>query len=379
MCLCGGTAFSSLYFVQPLLPLYTEEFEITSASAALALSLPTLSLILGLFIIGPLSDKFGRKPAIIASSGVTTLLLAGMALAPDWQSFLIFRSLLGLSLGGVTAINITYLAEELPRPSFQKALGYVLAGNSIGGMSSRLMVSASIDTIGWRMATGLLAAISLLATILIIIWLPKSKHFVKAMENPRQCLRGYQNHINNRILRDCFLQGFLLMGSFVAFFNMINFHLSLPEFGLNKSQIGLVSLAMLPAAFAAALTGALASRFPSWRIGSLATLLAIAGVLMTLVSNVVIIGLGATLFAVGFFGAHTIAAGQVGRLVQQHRAKATALYQMSFYMGATIAGVLTSFIWQFGGWISVVLTIVVSLGWALTRWRKMEIPAKIGA
>ncbi|WP_108258599.1 MFS transporter [Mangrovicoccus ximenensis] len=163
--MCGATAFSALYFVQPLMPVFAQEFGIGVTGAGMSLSLPTIALALGLVVTGPVSDAVGRKPVILFSTLMTAVLLLAMAAATDWTMFLVFRTLLGLILGGITAINLAWLAEEMAPEHLGRAVGYVLAGNSIGGMAARLLVGTMVETTGWRLPVAALAGVALVSAI----------------------------------------------------------------------------------------------------------------------------------------------------------------------------------------------------------------------
>ena len=65
--LSGFSAFSALYCVQPILPVFATDFNIAPAAASLAISISTMALAVGLIFAGPLSDAIGRKPVILAS------------------------------------------------------------------------------------------------------------------------------------------------------------------------------------------------------------------------------------------------------------------------------------------------------------------------
>ncbi len=113
----------------------------------------------GLLFTGPLSDAIGRKPVM-----VTALLLAACCsllstMMTSWHGILIMRALIGLSLSGVAAVGMTYLSEEI-HPSFVAfSMGLYISGNSIGGMSGRLLTgSLPISSAGawhWRRSAAL--------------------------------------------------------------------------------------------------------------------------------------------------------------------------------------------------------------------------------
>ncbi len=115
------------------------------ASSSVSLSISTAMLAIGLLFTGPLSDAIGRKPVM-----VTALLLASCCtllstMMTSWHGILIMRALIGLSLSGVAAVGMTYLSEEI-HPSFVAfSMGLYISGNSIGGMSGRLLSGVMTD------------------------------------------------------------------------------------------------------------------------------------------------------------------------------------------------------------------------------------------
>lgn len=59
----GGASvfvFAAMYSVQPLLPFFTEQFHVSVSFASLAVSITTISVIIGLIVLGFLSDRHGR-------------------------------------------------------------------------------------------------------------------------------------------------------------------------------------------------------------------------------------------------------------------------------------------------------------------------------
>lgn len=131
--------------MQPILPVLSQEFGLTPANSSISLSISTAMLAIGLLFTGPLSDAIGRKPVM-----VTALLLASICtllstMMTSWHGILIMRALIGLSLSGVAAVGMTYLSEEI-HPSFVAfSMGLYISGNSIGGMSGRLISGVFTD------------------------------------------------------------------------------------------------------------------------------------------------------------------------------------------------------------------------------------------
>ena len=63
----GFATFALLYFVQPILPMLSADFNVSPATASLSLSLSTGLMALGLLVTGPISDAIGRKNVMVIS------------------------------------------------------------------------------------------------------------------------------------------------------------------------------------------------------------------------------------------------------------------------------------------------------------------------
>lgn len=223
----GLATFALLYCVQPILPVLSQEFGLTPATSSISLSISTAMLAIGLLFTGPLSDAIGRKPVM-----VTALLLASICtllstMMTSWHGILIMRALIGLSLSGVAAVGMTYLSEEI-HPSFVAfSMGLYISGNSIGGMSGRLISGVFTDFFNWRIALAAIGCFALASALMFWKILPESRHFRPTSLRPKTLFINFRLHWRDRGLPLLFAEGFLLMGSFVTLFNYIGYRLML--------------------------------------------------------------------------------------------------------------------------------------------------------
>src|SRR5438067_6315344 len=152
----GFSTFALLYCVQPLMPLLAHDFHLTPAQSSLALSVATGALAVSLLASSVLSERYGRKPLMAASmfaGGVLTLLAA---FAQNYPQLLVVRFLLGLLLGGMPALAMAYLSEEIEGPSLGHSMGLYIGGSAFGGMAGRVLSSVISDFYDWRIAVGAL-------------------------------------------------------------------------------------------------------------------------------------------------------------------------------------------------------------------------------
>src|SRR5258708_4882520 len=105
----GVATFGLLYCVQPLMPEFSRQFGVSAAESALSLSLPSVVLAVTMLFAGSISDAWGRKRVMTLSLFMSAAIVLLAAIAPSWRSFLVLRALLGLALGGLPAVGMTYL------------------------------------------------------------------------------------------------------------------------------------------------------------------------------------------------------------------------------------------------------------------------------
>lgn len=364
---CAGFAtFALLYCIQPLLPLLAKHYAVSAASSSLALSLTTLSLALCLLVSAALAESWGRKPVMAAALGLASLLGLACVLVESWQLLLFLRTLLGLALSGLPALAMAYVSEEFDPDSLPAAMGLYIGGTALGGMLGRLLSGLLSDLGGWQLALGGIASLGLLALALFVWLLPASRHFKAQALSPRGLLANFRMHLGNPILRVLFLQGFLLMGGFVALFNYIGFRLAGAPFGLSSTFIGLLFVVYLAGIFSAGWAGRLVPRFGARRVlrGGVALMLLGVGLCATPWLVSIVVGLG--VFTLGFFAAHAVASGQVGAHARGARAQASALYLCAYYLGSSVVGYGAGYVWDHAGWLqlmALLAALFVIAGW----------------
>ncbi len=364
----GLATFALLYCVQPILPVLSHEFGVSPASSSISLSISTAMLAIGLLFTGPLSDAIGRKKVM-----VTALLLASCCtllstMMTSWHGILVMRALVGLSLSGVAAVGMTYLSEEI-HPSFVAfSMGLYISGNSIGGMSGRLISGVFTDLFNWRIAVAVIGCFALASALMFWRILPESRHFRPTSLRPKTLLINFHLHWRDKGLPLLFLEGFLLMGSFVTLFNYIGYRLMQSPWTLSQTVVGLLSVAYLTGTWSSPRAGAMTSKYGRGPVMIGSATIMLIGLLLTLFSSLWLIFPGMLLFTAGFFAAHSVASSWIGPRARRAKGQASSLYLFSYYLGSSIAGTLGGVFWHSYGWngvggfIAAMLVIAVLVG-----------------
>ncbi len=350
----GFTIFSLLYFVQSLLPVFSRDFGVTPAQSSLILSTTTGVMAFALLVSGVVSDMVGRKRIMLFSLFTSAAATIVMALMPSWSGVVGVRIFMGISLSGVQAAGMAYLAEEMEPRAFGVSLGLFISGSAIGGMTSRLLASVIADYADWRTATAAMGLIGLGASLYFWKALPASRHFVRRSPGTHAIFESLAGILRDPVFLLLFLVGFLLMGGFVTTYNYVTYRLVEPPFELSQTFVGLIFLVYLVGIPGPTFIGHLASRHGHATVLWCMLAIMLAGLLATLPDRLPFVLAGLAVLTFGFFSGHSVASGWVSRRAKRDRALAASLYLFAYYQGSSILGTMGGFFWQQGRWPAVV-------------------------
>ena len=370
----GFSCFALLYSVQPLMPLLSHEFALTPAQSSLSLSISTAALAISLLLSSALSDRIGRKPLMVAAMAIAAAMTALCAFAHSYPQLLLMRAALGFALGGMPAIAMAYLGEEIDPGSLGLSMGLYISGSAFGGMAGRLVTSVLSDVFSWRVALAAMGVAGMLAAWEFWRSLPRSRHFVASTTGWRTLPAGLCQHFADDGLPWLFALGFLLVGCFISAYNYIGYRLLGAPYELRQSTVGAISVLYLLGIFSSVWAGRLADKFGRRSVLWLVLALMLSGLLLTLGSSLLLIVAGMALFTFGFFASHSVTSSWVGRRARAPKALASALYLFFYYLGSSVVGSVTGLVWASAGWAGVVALLGAGLALALliaVRLRKL--------
>ncbi|MDR3599342.1 MAG: MFS transporter [Desulfosporosinus sp.] len=361
----GFTTFAIMYSTQPLLPEFSRDFQISPAVASLSLSVTTIALAISMLFVGSLSEVRGRKPLMVFSLSTSSLLAVLTAFVPNYHFLLIFRVLQGLALAGLPAVAMAYLCEEIEPASLGIAMGLYISGNSVGGMSGRIIIGMLTDYFNWRVALGSIGILSILASVAFLFLLPDSQHFQPRSFEIGKLLKSMANHLQDPGLLCLYGIGFCLMGSFVTLYNYIGYQLMAPPYSLSQTLVGWIFVLYIVGTFSSTWMGRLADIHGRRQILWIALLIMASGAALTLSTLLVLKILGIAIFTFGFFGSHSLASSWVGYQAIHDKAQASSLYLFFYYVGSSIGGTAGGTFWSAFGWGGVISMILCFLLLAL--------------
>ena len=368
----------------PALPALTLALAAPMPSAQLTMSALILAFGFAQLVWGPVADRTGRRPVLLAGLGLYTLAAVGCAVAGSIEQLIAWRTVQGAGLGAAV-VGARAMLRDLYEPTAgAHVMSLALSGLGLVAICGPVLGGLVAGWLGWRAALALVAGFGAL-TLAFIAWrLPETLAFRNpAATAPRALLRSWwliarhPTFIAWTLLVACTFGGLFtfLAGSSFIFIDVLGL-----APGVYGVALGSASVAYLGGTFVCrrwiarhGVTGAVARGAAFTLAGGVAiVVLALAGV-----HSVWAVLLPQWLFSFGH-GIHQ-PCGQAGAVGPFPQAAGAASALAGFVLAATAFGV--------GRWLGIALDGTVlpyalgigfwSLATALTAWtlvRRVALP-----
>jgi YNFM family putative membrane transporter len=343
-------AFGMLYSTQALLPSIGAGFGVGPTAASLTVSAATGALALAILPLSSAAESFGRVRLMRLGLLMACVFTFVAAAAPFFALLLVARALVGVALAAVVAVAVAHLGDEVHPAELGTAIGVYVAGNTLGGISGRLIPGLAEEASSWRVGMTLLGCAALLATLVFIWMVPPARRHLPTATRPTEHVRAIRDLLGDPgIVRLCLL-AFLLMGGFVACYNYLTFRLESPPLGLSTTVTSLLFLAYLAGTVSSPVAGRLSDRFGRRRLTLSGIAISLGGLALTLPDQIVCITVGLLVFTAGFFATHSVASSWVSARSVGSRGQAAAMYLLGYYLGSSAFGALVGLAYQYDGW-----------------------------
>ncbi|MFJ1734781.1 MFS transporter [Streptomyces sp. NPDC088254] len=352
--LAGVATFALLYSTQALLPLISGEFGVAASEASWTVAAATGGLALFVLPMSALSERYGRRAVMTASLAVAVGVALLVPFAPSLGWLVVLRGVQGAALAGLPASATAYLAEEVRPRALVTAIGLFVAGNSVGGMSGRVITGWVAQEWGWRVAVGAIGVLAVACAVAFRLLLPTPRHFTPGSLRPRVLARTVRDHLSNPLLCRLYAIGALFMTVFGGVYTVIGYRLTEAPFSLPQGIVGSIFLVYLvgtvSASTAGRLVGTLGRRGALYLAGGTTA----TGLLFSLADTLPLVLLGLVLITAGFFAGHAVASSAVSKTATTGRAQASALYQSAYYIGSSAGSTVGAIAFHAGGWAGTV-------------------------
>jgi DHA1 family bicyclomycin/chloramphenicol resistance-like MFS transporter len=170
-----GVAPISLYMLVPALPVLATTFGRDISVAQMTVSLYMVGIACSQIIMGPLSDRFGRRPVLLGGLGLMVAASAGCIFAETLPQLIAARFLQALGGASGMVISRAIVRDLYSRDRISSMISLVIAVMMIAQMLSPLTGGLLETAFGWRAIFYLITAASLTITLVIAFMLPETR------------------------------------------------------------------------------------------------------------------------------------------------------------------------------------------------------------
>jgi len=155
-------------------PSILKEWDISRPAFGLVISAAPFGLVIGALVAGPSSDRFGRKPVLIASILLFGLLTLAAAYASSPIEMAALRLLAGMGMGAAMPNATTLISEYAPQRRRSLMITVMFTGFNVGSAAIGFAAAYLIPEYGWRSVLVLGGVVPLLLVPVLALYLPES-------------------------------------------------------------------------------------------------------------------------------------------------------------------------------------------------------------
>ena len=148
-----------MYIFLPALPYAARDLATSASEVQLTVSLYLIGMAAGQVVYGPLSDRFGRRPVLLAGLVLYTLAGIGTVLAPSATSLNGLRLLQGFGGSAGLVLGRAMARDTAPPGEAARRLAMLNLMVSAGPGLAPVLGAAVAEAWGWRAVLGSLAAL----------------------------------------------------------------------------------------------------------------------------------------------------------------------------------------------------------------------------
>jgi AAHS family 4-hydroxybenzoate transporter-like MFS transporter len=196
--LCGLIVFVDGFDAQAMgfvAPALSADLQIARSVLGTVISTGLVGMMVGALVSGPVADRIGRRPVLVACTlvfGAGSLLTAT---AQSVEGLAAFRALTGLGMGGAMPNAIALTSEYMPRRRRGTAVTWMICGFSLGAAVGGFVAAEIIPRLGWEAVFVVGGVAPILIAGAAFLWLPDSIRFLVVKGGADERARRYLQRI----------------------------------------------------------------------------------------------------------------------------------------------------------------------------------------
>ncbi|WP_306231523.1 multidrug effflux MFS transporter [Agrococcus beijingensis] len=335
----------------PAFPAVKRAFDTTDAAVQLTLSATTLGFAFGQLVVGPLSDRIGRRRPLLIATSVHVLASVGVALAPDIASLLVLRVVQGFGAAAGTVVAMAMVRDLFAGKKLTTALSRLALVIGIAPIAAPVLGSWLLGFLEWRGLFWVLAAYAALVIVLQLVFLRETlPPHLRHVPGHSTLAQKYRAVLTDRVFVGVAVIGASIFGGMFAYLSTSSLLLQ-EVYGFTPGEFGIVfALCSIAVLIGTQTAGRAANRFgPQWVL-SVSTALLIVGATLVIVFDLLAFGVAGLVPAIALFA---FAFGLSMPCVQTlalvgHRSEAGTAASLLGALNMSIAGLVGPVVGLFG-------------------------------
>jgi len=224
----------------PSFPAVAHDFSASDAAVQLTLTATSIGFAVGQLLVGPLSDKIGRRTPLLIATAVHVIASLGVAFAPSVEWLTVLRVLQGIGAAGGGVVAMATVRDLFGGLPLVRMLSRMALVSGLAPILAPVIGSQLLRITDWRGIFIVLAVygsvVLVVAALLIVETLPKELRGRGAHTTARE---RYRSLFSDRIFVGVAIIGGMVFSALFAYLSSSSFLLQ-DVFHLNAQQFGLI-------------------------------------------------------------------------------------------------------------------------------------------
>ena len=192
-------AYLSTDLIQPGIINVVRDFNADVSLAPAAVSLYLAGGMALQWLLGPLSDRIGRRPVLIAGALIFTLACAATLFTTSMTQFLIARFVQGTSICFIATVGYVTVQEAFGQTKAIKLMAIITSIVLVAPVIGPLSGAALMHFVHWKILFAIIAVMGLIALIGLMLAMPETVQRGAVPFSARGVLRDFRDVFRNRV------------------------------------------------------------------------------------------------------------------------------------------------------------------------------------
>lgn len=170
------------YSVDAFLPGFPEAAIALGTSPStmqLSISALLIGIAAGQLVLGPLSDRFGRRGPLVVGMGLSAVAAVAAAFAPSAALLIVARLIQGLTGSAASVLGKAIIRDRTSGPNTTRILATTMVGSGVLNIFAPVIGGQLASAFGWRGPLWFIAAMAILVFVTVLVVVPETHDLEK--------------------------------------------------------------------------------------------------------------------------------------------------------------------------------------------------------